>query len=199
MMEDKSYWSPQLHNIYGLKPHQLFTPSFKDVLQFINQCDQKRLEKAVAEALSTGESYKIEYALVRPNGEERTVFEQADALVDEQGNVIQLIGVVHDITESKVITNELKQKEQQFQTIYNNLDAGIWSVDVQRNKMIVCSSGVSNIYGEDAIKFLEDRDLWESFIHPDDKPAVEKAQHQLQKGKTIRQQYRIYTKTGEMK
>ncbi|WP_276319781.1 PAS domain-containing protein [Priestia megaterium] len=26
-----------------------------------------------------------------------------------------------------------------------------------------------------------------------------KGQHQLQKGKTIRQQYRIYTKTGEMK
>ncbi|NGY75648.1 PAS domain-containing protein [Bacillus megaterium] len=66
------------------------------------------------EALSTGESYKIEYALMRPNGEERTVFEQADAVEDEQGNVIQLIGVVHDITESKVITNELKQKNSSF-------------------------------------------------------------------------------------
>ena len=151
------------------------------------------------EALSTGESYNIEYTLIRPNGEERTVFEQADALVDEHGNVIQLIGVVHDITESKVITNELKQKEQQFQTIYNNLDAGIWSVDVQSNKAIVCSSGVSNIYEEDAARFLGNRDLWESFIHPEDKPAVAKAQHQLEKGKTVRQQYRISTKTGEIK
>jgi diguanylate cyclase (GGDEF)-like protein/PAS domain S-box-containing protein len=197
--EDKSYWSPQLYNIYGLNPNQHFTPSLKNVLQFVNRCGQKRLEKAVMEALSTGGSYTIEYTLLRPSGEERTVFEQADALVDEQGNIVQLIGVVHDITESKVITNELKQKEQQFQTIYNNLDAGIWSVDVQSNEMIVCSSGVSNIYGEDAAKFLGNRDLWESFIHPEDKPAVAKGQHQLQKGKMIRQQYRIYTKTGEMK
>ncbi|WP_240962043.1 MULTISPECIES: EAL domain-containing protein [Priestia] len=199
VMEDKSYWSPQLYNICGLNPKQLFTPSLKEVLQFVNRCDQKRLETAVMEALSTGESYNIEYTLIRPNGEERTVFEQADALVDEQGNVIQLIGVVHDITESKVITNELKQKEQQFQTIYNNLDAGIWSVDVQSNEMIFCSSGVSNIYGEDAAKLLGNRDLWKSFIHPEDKLAVAKGQHQLQKGKTIRQHYRIYTKTGEMK
>ncbi|MEB4888162.1 MULTISPECIES: sensor domain-containing protein [Priestia] len=199
VMEDKSYWSPQLYNICGLNPNQHFTPSLKNVLQFVNRCDQKRLEKAVMEALSTGGSYTIEYTLLRPSGEERTVFEQADALVDEQGNVIQLIGVVHDITESKVITNELKQKEQQFQTIYNNLDAGIWSVDLQSNEMIFCSSGVSNIYGEDAAKLLGNRDLWKSFIHPEDKLAVEKGQHQLQKGKTIRQHYRIYTKTGEMK
>jgi len=123
--EDKSYWSPQLYNIYGLNPNQHFTPSLKNVLQFVNRCGQKRLEKAVMEALSTGGSYTIEYTLLRSSGEERTVFEQADALVDEQGNIVQLIGVVHDITESKVITNELKQKEQQFQTIYNNLDAGI--------------------------------------------------------------------------
>ena len=43
--EDKSYWSPQLYNIYGLNPGQLFTPSFRDVLQFIKECDQKRLQK----------------------------------------------------------------------------------------------------------------------------------------------------------
>lgn len=63
--------------------------------------------------------------------------------------------------------------------IYNNLDVGIWFVDVQCNKVIVCLSGVSNIYGEDVIKFLEDRDLWESFIYFDDKLVVEKVQYQL--------------------
>ena len=130
---------------------------------------------------------------MRPTGEERTVFEQADAVADEQGNVIQLIGVVHDITESKVITNELKQKEQQFQTIYNNLDTGIWSVDVQSNKVIVCSSGVSNIYGEDAARFLGTgiygKALFTLAINQLWKSAASAA-----KGKTIRQQYRIYTK-----
>ncbi|PEC45850.1 GGDEF domain-containing protein [Priestia megaterium] len=199
VMEDESYWSHQLYKIYGVKHDQRFVPSFKEGARFIHPRDRKRLEDAVGHSLATGESYKIEYTIIRPNGEKRMVFEQADAVVDEKRKVVQLLGVVHDITESKVITNELKQKEHQFQTIYNNLDAGIWSVDVTRNKVILCSDAVLNIYGENSAKFLENRHLWEAFVYPEDRRTITKEYIKLMQGKSIRPHYRIQTKKGEIK
>ncbi|HTA63032.1 MAG TPA: PAS domain-containing protein [Bacteroidia bacterium] len=51
-------------------------------------------------------------------------------ILDKQGNCTQLLGVVHDITESKKIGEEIKASHQQLQLIYDSASDPLFLIDV---------------------------------------------------------------------
>ncbi|WP_337031494.1 sensor domain-containing protein [Paenibacillus illinoisensis] len=101
-----------------------------------------------------------------------------------------ILSLARDRTNLNNLQSEYNRTQNLMEKIIDNLEVGIWSVDVFRDQIITASKPISNIYGVDLDKFLENRNFWQEVIHPDDKERVKKAQSKLKRG-VLRHQYRI--------
>lgn len=103
--EETLYWSDEIYRIFGLDPQQ-FCASYEAFLQSVHADDREMVEQAVNEAL-TKNNYNIDHRIVLPHGEVRIVHEQAEVQFNKDGQAIQMLGTVQDITERKHLENAL--------------------------------------------------------------------------------------------
>ena len=59
--------------------------------------------------ISTGGQYNQEYQIIRPDGEVRTLRTESEAIPDENGRPVRVIGAVHDLTDLKRAERALRK------------------------------------------------------------------------------------------
>ena len=104
-------WSDEGLRIFGLSP-EVGSWTHEENLQRIHPDDRERVAQADATSLARGGQFEIEYRIVRPDGEIRTVYERAEAVRDEQGRPLRLIGTVRDVTELKTAEAKAARKRR---------------------------------------------------------------------------------------
>ena len=93
-------WSDELCRIYGVEPG-LHSPSHQDFFERIHPDDRAGVRALVSQALLDRKSFGHETRVLRPDGEERIIFDQGEVLIDEQGEVAGMAGACLDITVRK--------------------------------------------------------------------------------------------------
>jgi PAS domain S-box-containing protein len=106
-------WSNETHLIFGVKKSN-FSGKLASFHSMIHPDDQEKVKKAVETAFLKLESYNIEHRIIRPDGEERWVYEQAKIIQDSNNNPIQFVGTVQDITDAKKAEKEKVLLEEQL-------------------------------------------------------------------------------------
>lgn len=192
------FWSNQIFNILGIESSENLVANHKTILEYIHPDDRNNYEKTFDESIKNYKSYSIEYRILRKDGKIRYIHEQTEVMFKRNKKPLQFIGTLQDITERKLVNLQLIESEQRFKNIYNNLEAGIWSFDVQNNVFLLFSSGVEGISGYTSNDLLT-RLNWDSIVHPDDFLTYKSAHNQLLHGKTLHHQYRIFHKNGEIR
>jgi PAS domain S-box-containing protein len=122
-------WSLEGWRIFGLEADQTAW-SHEENLRRIHPEDRERVALADKLAEEEGVAFDIEYRILRPDGEERTLRERADRICDAGGRPLRLIGTVHDITEIKRADEALvRQREALHQSeklaMFGSLLAGV--------------------------------------------------------------------------
>jgi len=97
---DAVTWTEELYRIAGLDA-KLPAPTYAEHPDIYAPESWGRLQTAVEKALETGEPYRLELELIRPDGATRWVNAFGGASHDDQGRVEGLYGTVQDITERK--------------------------------------------------------------------------------------------------
>ncbi|NOZ93645.1 MAG: PAS domain S-box protein [Acidobacteria bacterium] len=105
------YWSEELYRIVGLEPRDFSTP-FEGFLDRVHPEDVERVRRAESLALSGEQEYTIEYRLLRPDGSVRWVVDRAEVVRDAVGNPVRLFGTIQDITERRVLEEQLLQAQK---------------------------------------------------------------------------------------
>ncbi|WP_246943913.1 putative bifunctional diguanylate cyclase/phosphodiesterase [Bacillus pinisoli] len=109
-------------------------------------------------------------------------------------NIILVIkGVKHEIE----MEEKLTQSEQQLRAMYNSLEVGIWLTDYHTKKLLFASPGMGKLSGIDVQSIFEDQTSWPRIIHPDDLKYIRSLQPQLDAGKSLHLEYRIFRSDGE--
>ena len=86
----------------------------------------------VADALRTGQpQHNIEAIIERPDGARRSVLANIDVLRDESGTVVGAVNVIQDISARKQEEATLRESEQRFRQLLDNLPAGGYTCDAQ--------------------------------------------------------------------
>lgn len=91
--------SPQFITTFGQAEAAPF--SFDDLIASIDEEDRGRVQRAVAESVTSGTDFAEEYRIVWPDGSERWVESRARLVRGPDGQPAQLIGVASDITARK--------------------------------------------------------------------------------------------------
>jgi PAS domain S-box-containing protein len=126
---DQVSWSDEGLRIFGLSP-KIGSWTHQENLQRIHPDDRERVAAADAASLARGGQFEIEYRIVRPDGEIRTVYERAEPVCDEQGRPLRLIGTVRDVTELKTAEAKLRESEERYALAARGAGVGLWDWNV---------------------------------------------------------------------
>ncbi|MDZ8035090.1 response regulator [Nostoc sp. DedSLP04] len=125
----KISWSDNLEALFGMEPAE-FDGSFEMFAARVHPQDRDRVLTAVELAVATGEDYDIEFRVVYSNGKIRWALSQGKVLYDQQGQPIQMAGIDLDITERKQSAETLRESEERFRQLAENIDAVFWIKEV---------------------------------------------------------------------
>ena len=104
------HWSDALFDILGAKKEDLGT-SYEKYKSFIHVLDLADVMKALNAAIQRNVPYKLDYRLLRSNGEVCYVHERAEVSF-VNGKPVSMLGTIIDITERKRKEEELRQAKQ---------------------------------------------------------------------------------------
>jgi PAS domain S-box-containing protein len=100
LQSDDCAWTDEAYRLFGWAP-QAFKVTMERYLASIVDEDRARVEGAIREAIATCTRYRIEDAILLPNGSRREIREDGEISVDEHGNAVTMVGASQDITEQK--------------------------------------------------------------------------------------------------
>jgi PAS domain S-box-containing protein len=84
------------------------------------------------------------------------------------------------------------------QSLLDNIDAAIWTMDKVTNKLSV-SSGIHKVYGYSNDEFIHNQHLWKDVIYPGDHEYSNENQEKLDSGQSVAYEHRIIHKSGEIR
>ena len=99
-------WSEEKFRIFGLDPTGP-QPTYTQLIEMMHPDDRDSFEQLVYQALTDGTSYEIVFRIKRPNGQLRHIETRGEAILNSAGQVIQLFGIVVDVTERKQLEEEM--------------------------------------------------------------------------------------------
>jgi two-component system cell cycle sensor histidine kinase/response regulator CckA len=103
-------WSAEVYRIFGVS-RESFTPSLEAFFSSVHPDDREAERAAIRTCRETGQPYRSEYRIVRPDGTVRHVREQGELERDAAG-AVRMIGTVQDITEHKHLQDQLLQAQR---------------------------------------------------------------------------------------
>lgn len=101
---------------------------------FANADERERYQNELARA---GFLKDHELVLNRKDGEQLTVLETSSSVKDEQGKVVAIRGIIHNVTEQKRAQDALQLQRSYFRQLFENSPSGIVVLDEQHTIMSV--------------------------------------------------------------
>jgi PAS domain S-box-containing protein len=164
----------------GLSFEQVINKKVSDV---IPQPSLDMVLKKYREAIEAKSKVEWEEVTPYPTGF-KTGIVSVTPVFDNAGNCLQLIGSVHDITETKYAQDELIKMNERYQYVTNATFDAIWDWDMKTNKLY-WGGTFEFLFGH---KVNHDKDtIANSFdnIHPEDKQRVVQGLNEIIKTKKL--------------
>ena len=141
----ESTCSAELLHIMGLDP-AMELPKYLNAFDSIIPADRSNLHTAVEEAIAHGTAYSLEFGNIRPDGSICYVISRGEAVRDRQGKVIKLVGTITDISDRKQAELAIKQSEEKYRNLIDNLHSGI-VVHAPDTSILLCNDKACQLLG----------------------------------------------------
>ena len=116
-------------------------------------------------AVQTVEPYSLE-------GEQRCVLVNKFPIFDETGAVVMVGGASVEITERVRTEEALRESEERFRELAENIDEVFWMSDPKNTRIIYVSPAYERIWGRSRDSLYAFPKSWTEAIHPEDKGRV---------------------------
>ncbi len=129
--------------------------------------DRQRSMDCWRQAIATGETYEIEYRLLRADGSFRWFLGRALPLHDSNGQIVQWFGTCTDIHAHKQAEVALRESEARLNLALEAAQIGTWFWGVKDNT-ILWDDRMHDIFGLPRGSFAGTYQAFEACVHPDD-------------------------------
>jgi len=114
-------WSEECLRIFG-QPSD-YKPTKEEFFRVIAPQDREVVEREVRRSVATNRGTSMEFRIVRPDGELRTVMSVSEVLVNEEGLPTRVFGAVQDVTDLRRAQEQTvaRQKLESLGTLANGI------------------------------------------------------------------------------
>jgi hypothetical protein len=167
LVQGEMQWDERQRAIYGVDAR--WRPDFERWLALVHPADRERLRQTFAAHTSSG---SIEYKIVRPDGESRTLVGNFTLESDANATPLRLLGTNLDITDVRAAQRERDALVERMQIISETVGVGVWDWDPDSNTS-VWNDRMYELFGHTRESFASR--TWLDMLHPDDVPGAESA------------------------
>ncbi|HSI12287.1 MAG TPA: PAS domain S-box protein [Chthoniobacter sp.] len=140
----------------------------------------------------------LEYHFRRRDGSEgwclSTIFE-----IPGFGGVPMFVCMDVDITERKLAETAMRQSEERFRQVVENIQEVFWMLDAKDGRLLYISPGYDKIWGRSSDALYESPDTWFAAIHPDDRERVPSRSELKSAAAQFDEEYRIIRPDGSVR
>ena len=208
---NKLAWSDEVYRIFGIPKGTPLT--YETFISMVHPDDREYVNRECKAGLE-GEPYDIEHRIIADN-KIKWVREKAYLEYDKDGAPIGGFGITQDITKRKKAEEALKKthdnleekvkaRTSELEEAYKSLEKsekglaeaqkiahiGNWDWNIITNKLYL-SNEVYRIYGCEPQEFSVTRNVFLSYVHPDDQDYVDSSFNRSLNEKPISIDYRI--------
>ncbi len=115
-----------------------------------SKCDSCPVEKAFKD----GKIHRSEESMVSWDGTMSHWIVVASPIRDEKGEIQWAMEISLDITDRKLLEQELEKSEQKYHAIFNNIPNPVFVLDPDTLKIIDCNNSATQVYGYDKADLL---------------------------------------------
>ena len=106
--QDIFHWSDELYRIMGRsRDEQIF--SLQDCMSHIHPEDRGVIQRALDDAINHQIPFKIDHKVIRADGSELEVEQQAEVIYNDAGVAIRMHGTLQDVSERKSAERRIRQ------------------------------------------------------------------------------------------
>ena len=164
LVDNRLIWSAETYRMFGISAEE--SVDFSRFSSVVHPDDRDRLIQAWQAAVA-GADYDIEHRIIVA-GQTLWVRELAEFVYAEDGEPLSAVGTVQDITERKLILEQLANERRRLGDIIDGTHAGTWEWNLQTGECHF-NERWAEIFGyrlDELSPF--NVDTWKTFTHPDD-------------------------------
>jgi PAS domain S-box-containing protein len=140
-----------------------------------------------------------EYTLLKKSRELVDVELSATVTSDKDGRTAAIVCVARDITKRKLSEQILRDSEERFRQLADNIREVFWITDVDKNKMIYVSPAYEQIWARKIEQLYASPRDWIDAIHPEDRERITDAALSKQTLGKYDEEYRIVRPDGSVR
>ncbi len=149
--------------------------------------------RQISEALKQRETYSGEAVLYRKDGTPYFAEYRVSPVLDNQGRVINFIGIRRDITERRFAENALRESEAKYRQFIESTSEGVWSLDSKLNTVFI-NRRLAEMLGYSVDEFI--RRPVQEFFAPEDREMLQKELENRKLGRAGHYDCRLIRKDG---
>jgi PAS domain S-box-containing protein len=173
------------------------TPGFDEVVALIDPADRPRLKSVLSESLQSGNSYQVEMKITaRETGMTRHILSIGEIGHDSEGNPSRVVGINLDITERVYAENALRESEEKYRNLVENINDIIFTLDSE-GCVTYISPRVYQLSGYRPDELIGRN--FTDFIYPEDMAGLMESYQQTMEGTLAPYEYRVLHKDGSVR
>ncbi|MBD2311077.1 PAS domain-containing protein [Desertifilum sp. FACHB-1129] len=153
-------------------------------------------EQGIAEARARGACTPYEKEYIRKDGSRVPVL-IGYSLVGEARE--EAVVFILDLSDRKQVEQALRNSEERFRQLAENIDAVFWIKEVADNRFSYISPAFERLWGVPSSVILNTPEVWLNYIHPDDRAAVVQAFQSNDMAALFDREYRIVLPDGTIR
>ena len=195
LVKNQIFWSDETCRIHGVEPG--YKPELERAIEFYAPEARPLIDAAVQAAITTGESWDLELALIRADGQRIWVRAVGSAEFTD-GQPVRLVGAFQDVSERVAQRIALQHANERVALATDNGGIGIWDWDLD-SQAPFWDAWMRRLFGDLENSGTDPTVLWRRGVHPDDLATTEQAMWTAMRGgKPFDTEFRVVWPDGSV-
>lgn len=193
-----TYMSPSVETLTGFTPDEVLHNPLEYLMGDESASCVREIIGSIDPADVKGEPSVVRLELTQPTKKGEVLDVEINSILthDENGNITGIQGSTRDVTRRKRAEDALREREEQYRELVENINEVIYTVD-ERGTITYISPAVERLYGYDQSEIIGQNFL--EFIHEDDREMMKEGFELSLQGSRRGNEYRLITKSGDQR
>jgi len=148
----RNYWTDKTFLLFGLEPGSC-EPSYENWYRRVHPDDREHVSGEVVSASSRGADLLVEWRVIDTEPP-RWLVSRGQPHLDAEGRIVRFLGIVQDITESRLAREELRRSEARYRDMYLANPNPMWVFDAETLVFLDVNDSATQHYGYTRDEFL---------------------------------------------